>query len=279
MPELTGLRRVAQDSREERTFRVWLQSLLRDQVALGSLAEGLRDGARPRSASMLVDRVCGQHMSASIHRLSVSGHKYMIFGPHSHKSKPWVGLPAVHPVRPVQACELVAGLPQWRAGYWLLRVLDVLAPDAVDWRSAHKPPLRPLLRRPQSIENCNQARCASLPGQASCCWGSWGLTLLARRLTRVALSGGIEYIGLAWAGPPHATYMPLGVSVFLRVILGRVGKGTCVLGCGGSVCLNGRCSGAEFIGNGAYVFPLMPICGVDGHATSPGNNLGHPCRS
>lgn len=52
MPELTGRLRAAQDSREERTFRVWLQSLLRDQVALGSLAEGLRDGARPRSASM-----------------------------------------------------------------------------------------------------------------------------------------------------------------------------------------------------------------------------------
>ncbi len=45
-----------------------------------------------------------------------------------------------------------------RAGYWLLRVLDALAPGAVDWRAAHRPPLRPLLRRPQSIENCNQVR-------------------------------------------------------------------------------------------------------------------------
>lgn len=44
------------------------------------------------------------------------------------------------------------------AGYWLLRVLDVLAPGAVDWRAAHRPPLKPLLRRPQSVENCNQAR-------------------------------------------------------------------------------------------------------------------------
>ena len=42
---LKGLGRLlVQDSREERTFRVWLQSLLRDQVALRSLAEGLRDG-------------------------------------------------------------------------------------------------------------------------------------------------------------------------------------------------------------------------------------------
>ena len=39
---------LLQDSREERTFRVWLQSLLRDQVALRSLSEGLRDGAGPR---------------------------------------------------------------------------------------------------------------------------------------------------------------------------------------------------------------------------------------
>ena len=45
---LSGLRTLLlQDSREERTFRVWLQSLLRDQVALRSLSEGLRDGARP----------------------------------------------------------------------------------------------------------------------------------------------------------------------------------------------------------------------------------------
>jgi len=34
-----------EDSREERVFRVWLQSLLRDAVALRSLAEALRDGA------------------------------------------------------------------------------------------------------------------------------------------------------------------------------------------------------------------------------------------
>jgi hypothetical protein len=34
----------AQDSREERTFRVWLLSLLRGDVTITSLAEGLRDG-------------------------------------------------------------------------------------------------------------------------------------------------------------------------------------------------------------------------------------------
>ncbi|KAK9845228.1 hypothetical protein WJX81_000548 [Elliptochloris bilobata] len=96
-----------EDSREERTFRVWLQSLLRDEVALRSLAEGLRDG------------------------------------------------------------------------YWLLRVLDALAPGAVDWRTAHRPPLKPLLRRPLSIENCNQ------------------VVRIARRLLGLPLVniGGVDIVG------------------------------------------------------------------------------------
>ena len=34
----------AQDSREERTFRVWLLSLLRNEVHIGGLREALRDG-------------------------------------------------------------------------------------------------------------------------------------------------------------------------------------------------------------------------------------------
>ena len=33
-----------QDSREERTFRVWLLSLLRNEVHIQNLAESLRDG-------------------------------------------------------------------------------------------------------------------------------------------------------------------------------------------------------------------------------------------
>jgi plastin-1 len=46
-------------------------------------------------------------------------------------------------------------------GYLLLRVLDQLAPGCVSWKKAHKPPFKPLLRRPASIENCNQVRLCS----------------------------------------------------------------------------------------------------------------------
>ena len=73
-------------TREERTFRVWLLSLLRNEVHIQNLAESLRDG--------------------------------------------WV----------------------------LLRVLDTIAPGCVRWQAAHRPPFKPLLRQPKSIENCNQVR-------------------------------------------------------------------------------------------------------------------------
>lgn len=122
-----------------------------------------------------------------MHRLSISGHQYTISAPHSHKSKA-LGRPACHsPYETCASVELVACLPRWRAGYWLLRVLDVLAPGAVDWRAAHKPPLRPLLRRPQSIENCNQVRCASWSGIVLL--GVMGLGFVGRS-TRSASSGG-----------------------------------------------------------------------------------------
>lgn len=78
-----------QDSREERTFRVWLLSLLRNEVHIQNLAESLRDG------------------------------------------------------------------------YVLLRVLDTIAPGCVHWTAAHRPPFKPLLRQPKSIENCNQVHPAS----------------------------------------------------------------------------------------------------------------------
>ena len=77
---------AAQDSREERTFRVWLLSLLRNEVHIQNLTESLRDG------------------------------------------------------------------------YVLLRVLDTIAAGCVAWPSVHKPPFKPLLKQPKSIENCNQAR-------------------------------------------------------------------------------------------------------------------------
>ncbi|BDA45443.1 Fimbrin-2 [Coccomyxa sp. Obi] len=73
-----------QDSREERTFRVWLLSLLRNEVHIQNLTESLRDG------------------------------------------------------------------------YVLLRVLDTIAAGCVAWPSVHKPPFKPLLKQPKSIENCNQ---------------------------------------------------------------------------------------------------------------------------
>ncbi|KAK9793174.1 hypothetical protein WJX73_004352 [Symbiochloris irregularis] len=44
-----------------------------------------------------------------------------------------------------------------RDGTVLLRVIDVLSPGAVDWRYVRKQPLKPLLRRVHSLENCNQA--------------------------------------------------------------------------------------------------------------------------
>ena len=55
----------------------------------------------------------------------------------------------------VRMQSLAEGL---RDGYVLLRVLDALAPGSVDWRRAHAPPYRPLLRGPQSMENCNAVR-------------------------------------------------------------------------------------------------------------------------
>ena len=36
-------------------------------------------------------------------------------------------------------------------------MLDAVAPGAVDWKAARAPPFKPLLRRPASIQNCNQA--------------------------------------------------------------------------------------------------------------------------
>lgn len=87
---------VVQDSREERTFRVWLLSLLRNEVHIQNLTESLRDG------------------------------------------------------------------------YVLLRVLDTIAPGCVAWPSVHKPPFKPLLKQPKSIENCNQVwphGLSNLPGQ------------------------------------------------------------------------------------------------------------------
>ena len=81
---------MVQDSREERTFRVWLLSLLHNEVHIQNLAESLRDG------------------------------------------------------------------------YVLLRVLDTIAPRCVRWQAVHRPPFKPLLKQPKSIENCNQVR-AMLP--------------------------------------------------------------------------------------------------------------------
>ena len=43
-----------------------------------------------------------------------------------------------------------------RDGWVLLRVLDTIAPGCVRWQAAHRPPFKPLLRQPKSIENCNQ---------------------------------------------------------------------------------------------------------------------------
>ena len=80
----SGSHLCAQDSREERTFRVWLLSLLRNEVHIQNLTESLRDG------------------------------------------------------------------------YVLLRVLDTIAAGCVAWPSVHKPPFKPLLKQPKSIENCNQ---------------------------------------------------------------------------------------------------------------------------
>lgn len=77
-------RLALQDSREERTFRVWLLSLLRNEVHIQNLTESLRDG------------------------------------------------------------------------YVLLRVLDTIASGCVAWPSVHRPPFKPLLKQPKSIENCNQ---------------------------------------------------------------------------------------------------------------------------
>ena len=77
---------MLQDSREERTFRVWLLSLLHNEVHIQNLVESLRDG------------------------------------------------------------------------YVLLRVLDTIAPGCVRWQAVHRPPFKPLLKQPKSIENCNQVR-------------------------------------------------------------------------------------------------------------------------
>ena len=55
---------------------------------------------------------------------------------------------------PPSAPELLAAL---REGHLLLRALDALSPGCVDWRRAHTPPFKPLLARPRSIENANQA--------------------------------------------------------------------------------------------------------------------------
>ena len=41
-------------------------------------------------------------------------------------------------------------------GRVLLKVLDRLSPGCVDWRSVRSVPSRPLLKRPVSIETCNQ---------------------------------------------------------------------------------------------------------------------------
>ena len=43
-----------------------------------------------------------------------------------------------------------------RDGYVLLRVLDTIAPGCVKWQAVHRPPFKPLLKQPKSIENCNQ---------------------------------------------------------------------------------------------------------------------------
>ena len=55
---------------------------------------------------------------------------------------------------PPSAPEFLAAL---REGHLLLRALDALSPGCVDWRRAHTPPFKPLLARPRSIENANQA--------------------------------------------------------------------------------------------------------------------------
>lgn len=58
---------------------------------------------------------------------------------------------------PLNNCMCRLGLfDGLRDGYALLRVIDQLSPGTVDWRGVRKPPLKPLLRRVHSIENCNQ---------------------------------------------------------------------------------------------------------------------------
>ncbi len=49
-----------------------------------------------------------------------------------------------------------------RDGHLLLQLLDAMTPGCVDWRRVHQPPLRPVLLRPHSIENCNQVMCFHL---------------------------------------------------------------------------------------------------------------------
>ena len=57
-----------------------------------------------------------------------------------------------------------------RDGYVLLRVLDTIAPGCVSWPAVHRPPFKPLLKQPKSIENCNLVRGRAVAHPACDAW-------------------------------------------------------------------------------------------------------------
>ena len=137
-------------TREERTFRMWLNSLLpRDRHISSDLSNDLRDGFALLSALDVV-------LPGSVDVRPVVDHCAL------HTSLALSGSPAAI----FTAC--CAGLQIPLADTLLLQchlwidgrgaehcAADALA--AVQWRKVHQPPFKPLYRRPKSIENCNLA--------------------------------------------------------------------------------------------------------------------------